>query len=537
MKGGLDMKTVCKNMFKLCAFLLLAAGAAQTATAQKPVVKPKHHYYNTIQAIRPGDSIYVHPDSLYYLTGERVSKWVYKVPHQVQQVGGRRYPMGVLIKGIYSWVYPYTLVPIEIEDPCMALPEGFVSTVLHDTVCGEYLWNATNQIYTTTGEYTFKDTTIHGCDSIVTLHLVVNQPSMSDTTITIYEDGLPYTWNGIVMTAAGDTSALVGRNVAGCDSIQTLHLIVEPIPVVAVDSTKLVRTKIAFNPYEDEGKLGWTHDIPYETNRFGLGVRGGFASHMAGEKGIPLGFDALLDLHYAHYWIKSDDKCALGITTGLNIGYVHARQWTTVDETFTASTVDGDVDYQISVDKVSEKTHMLQLEIPVMFSLTTPSRFFFNVGPKLILPVYTNYNQKLDNPLISAFLPELNGNPITNEVVMGKVPDAQLDYSDKLIDNPCKLMSLALGAELGYNFKLKKGGSYTGNTLDLGIYVDYSVYSLYRNSIHTGKIISLTPPTNEAPADVKVQTITNAFADKLGFLDAGLKITYNFDSHYYYGYR
>ena len=109
------MKTVCKNMFKLCAFLLLAAGAAQTATAQKPVVKPRHHYYNTIQAIRPGDSIYVHPDSLYYLTGERISKWVFDVPHQVQQVGGRRYPMGVLIKGIYSWVYPYTLVPVEIE--------------------------------------------------------------------------------------------------------------------------------------------------------------------------------------------------------------------------------------------------------------------------------------------------------------------------------------------------------------------------------------------------------------------------------------
>ena len=148
------MKTVCKNMFMLCAFLLLAAGAAQTATAQT-VARPKHHYYNTIQAIRPGDSIYVHPDSLYYLTGERISKWVFNVPHQVQQVGGRRYPMGVLIKGIYSWVYPYTLVPVEIEDPCMALPEGLVRTVLHDTVCGEYHWNATNQIYTTTGEYTF----------------------------------------------------------------------------------------------------------------------------------------------------------------------------------------------------------------------------------------------------------------------------------------------------------------------------------------------------------------------------------------------
>jgi hypothetical protein len=208
-----------------------------------------------------------------------------------------------------------------------------------------------------------------------------------------------------------------------------------------------------------------------------------------------------------------------------------------VDEAFTASTVDGNVDYHITIDKVTEKTHQVQLEVPVMFSLVTPNQFFFNVGPKLILPVYTNYNQKLDNPMIRAYLPELNGNPIINEVVTGKVPEARLDYSDKLVDNPCKLISLALGVELGYSFKLKKGGAYTGNTLDLGIYADYSVYNVYRNSDHSGKIISLTPPTHDAPAEVKVQTITNAFADKLGFMDAGLKITYNFDSHYYYGYR
>ena len=178
------MKKVCKNMFKVCAFLLLAAGAAQPIMAQDQAVKkPKHHYYNTVMAIKPGDSIYVHPDSLYYLTGERISKWVYSVPHQVQKVGGRRFPQGVLIKGIYSWVYPYTINPIRIEDPCLALPEGLVRTAVYDTVCGQYRWEATNQVYTKTGEYIYKDTTIHGCDSIVTLYLVVNEPTYSDSVV------------------------------------------------------------------------------------------------------------------------------------------------------------------------------------------------------------------------------------------------------------------------------------------------------------------------------------------------------------------
>ena len=107
---------------------------------------------------------------------------------------------------------------------------------------------------------------------------------------------------------------------------------------------------------------------------------------------------------------------------------------------------------------------------------------------------------------------------------MGKVTDEQANHKANLVENPCKLFSVALGAELGYEFKLKNGHS-----LDLGVYADYSLISAYKGADATGKIITLTPPSNTSAAIVEVQPISSAFSNKYGFLDAGVKISYNFD--------
>ena len=264
--------------------------------------------------------------------------------------------------------------------------------------------------------------------------------------------------------------------------------------------------------------------VSANTHRLSIGLRGGFASTMATTKNMPLGFDALLDLRYAHYWAIDQNKPALGIMTGLNIGYVQASQSMEFLDKYTTPTVHSDVDYVIEADKVAETDRLIQLEIPVMFSMVTPKGFFLNVGPKLILPVYSKYTQTIKDPKISAYLPELSGNPIVNEVVMGKLTEEQMDITENLADNPCKLLSLAFGAELGYEFKFKNGHS-----LDLGVYADYSVYTLYNNSVAAGKVITVTPPTYTSPAIVEVQPMSTVSGNKFAFLDAGLKISYNFD--------
>src|SRR5439155_77627 len=72
---------------------------------------------------------------------------------------------------------------------------------------------------------TYKDTlkTVAGCDSVVILTLNVNAALTSSQTITICSNQLPYTWNGIKLNAAGTYKDTL-KTVAGCDSIVTLVL-------------------------------------------------------------------------------------------------------------------------------------------------------------------------------------------------------------------------------------------------------------------------------------------------------------------------
>lgn len=62
--------------------------------------------------------------------------------------------------------------------------------------------------------------TIHGCDSIITLHLIVdNQITYEFDTVTC----LPFEWNNTTYTTSGDYS-LTFETYSGCDSIVTCHL-------------------------------------------------------------------------------------------------------------------------------------------------------------------------------------------------------------------------------------------------------------------------------------------------------------------------
>lgn len=258
-----------------------------------------------------------------------------------------------------------------------------------------------------------------------------------------------------------------------------------------------------------------------EYNRFSVGVRGGFASTLQDAAGFPLGFDVALDLRYAHYWGLDSIKPLLGIMTGLNIGYVHAKHHMAINDAYTLPTVDGDVYYTVTADKVAEKMNEVIFEVPVMFSMVTNNGFFLNVGPKFMLPLYSGFRQKITNPNITAYLEELNGKPILNNPVMGFVSEEQMDIRGTL-NNELKF-SLALGAELGYEFNF-----YNGNSLSLGAYVDYSVYSAYKN-LNTGSVISITPPTSYSSAIVDVHSMTNALSHKVGLFDVGVKLAYNFN--------
>ena len=100
------------------------------------------------------------------------------------------------------------------------------------TICQNalpYSWN--NQSLTAAGNYTVTLTATSGCDSVATLHLTVKPVVTAEETITICRSSLPYNWNSHSIHAAGVYTATL-ITAAGCDSIVTLHLIVASQPEI-----------------------------------------------------------------------------------------------------------------------------------------------------------------------------------------------------------------------------------------------------------------------------------------------------------------
>jgi gliding motility-associated-like protein len=122
------------------------------------------------------------------------------------------------------------------------------TTNLDSSVCQNELpliWNGL--IFNATGTQTITLNTVNSCDSIITMNLQVSSILSSTNSISICENQLPYTWNGLVFNTAGTQTATLLSN-SGCDSSATLNLIVS----------------IALNSSTDQAIC--TNELPYIWN-------------------------------------------------------------------------------------------------------------------------------------------------------------------------------------------------------------------------------------------------------------------------------
>ena len=95
-----------------------------------------------------------------------------------------------------------------------------VHTASSETACDGYIWNGTT--YGASGDYTYSHTDNNGCTQVDTLHLTINNSTTGDTSAIACES---FTWQGTTYSVSGDVhggSPL--QNSAGCDSVVTLHL-------------------------------------------------------------------------------------------------------------------------------------------------------------------------------------------------------------------------------------------------------------------------------------------------------------------------
>ncbi len=103
-----------------------------------------------------------------------------------------------------------------------------IATEITETGCDSYTWN--NQVYTTSGDYVQTLQTAAGCDSTVTMHLTIYSPVHE--AITVVNCG-PYQWNNAEYAQSG-TYTYSHEDAHGCTQVDTLHLTVKPVPVVTI---------------------------------------------------------------------------------------------------------------------------------------------------------------------------------------------------------------------------------------------------------------------------------------------------------------
>ena len=94
-------------------------------------------------------------------------------------------------------------------------------TDLHVSACEEYEWKGVT--YTETGNYSDTLTNTAGCDSVVTLHLTINAADHTDLHVLACGE---YEWKGVIYIESGDYVDSL-TNVHGCDSVVTLHLTID----------------------------------------------------------------------------------------------------------------------------------------------------------------------------------------------------------------------------------------------------------------------------------------------------------------------
>ena len=455
------MKTI-KSI--LVVATLICATAVSTISAQQ--AEPKQHTWK----VAIGDSVMIKPECQKYLTGEKPSTWVYDKVHTVRQLGTKRFPEGVLLMNIYSWICEECLVPVH---PREAQPEQ----------------PAEEQAETTPAEGT---------------------PAEGTPAETTPAEGEP-TETSPAQKPAEETPAVEQKPAEETPVVEQKPA-EEEKEIVDFDAVSAETAK--GDSIKSKQKFGGKYD------RFTIGLRGGASSlmHHADKGNWTCGGDVVLDLQYAHYWTKDGRPVDLGLIVGLGIGYMQSGLKVGNDSTsFTKS----GVDYTVLASNIKETDHQLQLEVPLMFSLISEKGVFFNIGPKFMIPVYSPYKQTVDqnNTHITAYFPN-EGITITDETVTGKYTGQQPTTKNGIQFN----VNVMLTAEIGYEWVLK-----SGNSFGLGAYANYSVFNTFKNTTSTEGLFDLTAPTETSAAILDVQSATKTYADKLGYFDAGLKLAYHFN--------
>ena len=472
------MKTI-KSI--LIATTLVCATAVSSLSAQQAAQPAKEHQWK----VAIGDSVMIKRECVEYLTGERPSVWVWDKVHTVRQLGTKRFPEGVLLMNIYSWICEECLIPVthneqeEVAEQPKEEPKAQPKK-----------------------EPKKEEPAVQPAE----------EPKKEEPAVQPVEE--PKKEEPAVQPAEEPKKE-------------------EPAEEPKEEPKKEEPQTVLSNQGDT---LHSQQNFKHNYDRFTIGLRGGAAGllHQTKAGNWTCGGDVVLDLQYAHYWAKDGRPVDLGLIVGLGVGYAQSSVKSSVNsmrpgvkDLDTANPMH--IDYTIRADEVKEHDGQLQLEVPLMFSLIHDNGLFFNFGPKFMLPVFTPYKQTISNnpnTFVEAYYRE-TGVRVTNDVITGllaedKYTSQGTDYKNKFTIN------VMLTAEIGYEWILK-----SGNSLGLGAYANYSVYNSFKNNPEDPNVDPLirveSAPSSTSNAVIDVNPLTGTYASGLGFFDAGVKLAYHFN--------
>lgn len=270
---------------------------------------------------------------------------------------------------------------------------------------------------------------------------------------------------------------------------------------------------------------------------FFFSLRGGYASFMPKLISVDnsrlkgsAGYDAMFDFQYT-FFFKPYGRIIppyfLGVSTGLSFGYAESGIKGVPD--YFLNTVDiygNQVDYHIYADDMKEHTGQFLLEIPILFSFYYKG-LMLNTGFKLDFPFVNSYRSSLTNLSIDAKYPKYidDDTYLHNALITGCPPAGT--FKQKGTWNG-SVFNFLYTVDLGYLWKIKFGQIGLGAYFDIALYNTFQKKTAYTSFVDIEQIGARQVNNVVQPPQVRVQPATQGFAQKVGYFDVGIKLTYTF---------
>ena len=134
-----------------------------------------------------------------------------------------------------------------------------VQTILNASICENENYPFDGQSITTPGTYIDSLQSINGCDSVVTLNLVIN-PIYTNIVSASLCQGNNYIFGSQTLTNSGQYTE-VFQSALGCDSTVTLNLVVNPLPIIYCSDTVICAGGTAVLVPSGTNFFSWTPTI------------------------------------------------------------------------------------------------------------------------------------------------------------------------------------------------------------------------------------------------------------------------------------